>query len=145
MKTKDKVKKSSSRGVKELRSQTKRLEVERRRFVTLRLSTLDFSTRIRRNKARMSMKTNSREVKKLSSREAEPGSQAVGCRRFATLRLSTLDLNSTEQSENVIENKGSSWKSGLFLSISSLAKDRTLHTCGSQTRTTTARFLAPLP
>jgi hypothetical protein len=26
------------------------------------------------------------------SREAEPGSQAVGCRRFVTLRLSTLDF-----------------------------------------------------
>jgi len=61
------------------------------------------------NKARMSMKTNSREVKKLRSREAEPGSQAVGCRRFVTLRLSTLDFSTSEfreQSENVYENKG---------------------------------------
>ena len=38
-------------------SRTKRLEVGGRRFVTLRLSTLDFSTRIRRNKARMLLKT----------------------------------------------------------------------------------------
>jgi len=43
-----------------LGSQTKMLEVGRRRFVTFGLSTLDFSTRIRRNKARMSMKTKDR-------------------------------------------------------------------------------------
>ena len=39
------------------------------------------------------MKTNSRAVEKLRSREAEPGSQAVGSRRFVTLRLSTLDFS----------------------------------------------------
>jgi hypothetical protein len=116
MKTKDKVKKSSSRGVKELRSQTKRLEVERRRFVTLRLSTLDFSTRIRRNKARMSMKTKD-EAKESSSRgvkesrsakpraDCGPGAlagepQAAGY--SSTTRL--LDFSTAEcgeQSENV--------------------------------------------
>jgi hypothetical protein len=61
------------------------------------------------------METKSREVEELRSREAEPGRQAVGCRRFVTLRLSTLnsrllDLNSTEQSENVYENKGAARK-----------------------------------
>jgi hypothetical protein len=37
------------------------------------------------------MKTNSRGVDESRSREAEPGSQAVGCRLLVTLRLSTLD------------------------------------------------------
>jgi len=46
-----------SQVVEELGSRSKRLEVGRRWSVTLRLSTLDFSTRISRNKARMSMKT----------------------------------------------------------------------------------------
>jgi len=50
-----------------LGSQTKMLEVGRRRFVTFRLSTLDFSTRIRRNKARMLLKTKDRHEKLGSS------------------------------------------------------------------------------
>jgi len=41
----------------------------------------------------------------------------VGRRRFVTLDSRLLDLNSTEQSENVIENKGSSWKTRLFFGI----------------------------
>ena len=41
----------------------------------------------------------------------------MGRRRFVTLDSRLLDLNSTEQSENVIENKGSSWKTRLFFGI----------------------------
>jgi len=47
----------------------------------------------RGNKARMSMKTNSRGVEQSRSRESDPGSQAVGCRLLVTLRLSTLDFS----------------------------------------------------
>jgi len=56
-------KESRSWEVKELRSwdtEPRRLEVGHRRFVTLRLSTLDFSTQICRNKARMLLKTKGR-------------------------------------------------------------------------------------
>jgi hypothetical protein len=49
-----------SQVVEKLGSRSERLEVGRRGFVTFRLSTLDFSTRICRNKARMSMKTKDR-------------------------------------------------------------------------------------
>ncbi len=63
LKTKDRqVEKSRSQGVEELGSRSKGLEVGCRRFVTLRLSTLDFSTRICQNKARMSLKTKDRHV-----------------------------------------------------------------------------------
>jgi hypothetical protein len=41
----------------------------------------------------MSMKTNSRAVEKLRSREAERGRKAMGCRWFDPLRLSTLDFS----------------------------------------------------
>ena len=68
------------------------------------------ATRNRGNKARMYMKTKE-EVKKSRSCEARSRGQARRCVRVDTLRLSTLDSqlldsNSTEQSENVYENKG---------------------------------------
>jgi hypothetical protein len=56
-------KQSSSREVEKSRSrevEPGRQAVGCQRFVTLQLSTLDLSTRIRRNKARMSMKTKDR-------------------------------------------------------------------------------------
>ena len=68
------------------------------------------STANRGNKARMSMKTNSREVEESRSFDARSRGQARRCLRVVTLRLSTLDSqlldsNSTEQSDNVYENK----------------------------------------
>ena len=58
------------------------------------------------------MKTNSREVEKSRRYEAKSRDQANRGQRLVTLRLSTLDSrllysNSTEQSENVYENKQS--------------------------------------
>ena len=79
-----------------------------------RLDSSTYRLQNRGNKARMSMKTKDKYKKSLKSRRCEARSrgQARRCLRVVTLRLSTLDSqlldsNSTEQSENVYENKES--------------------------------------
>ena len=66
----------------------------------------------------------------MKSFEAKSRGQARRCVRVVTLRLSTLDFrplhsNSTEQSENVYENKGSLRKTGdeagMYMKTSNLA------------------------
>jgi hypothetical protein len=62
------------------------------------------------NKPRMSMKTNSPGIEELRGQFKRSGRMVTVC-HSSTLDSRLLDLNSTEQSENVYENKGSAWKS----------------------------------
>jgi hypothetical protein len=100
-----------------LQCQTKRRphvlvpQAGRRRLTPRLLDSYTCRSRNQRNKARMSMKTNSRGVEEPRSREVVKPKQEVDGRmptacHSSTLNSRLLDLNSTEQSENVYENKG---------------------------------------
>ena len=95
---------SGPREVEELGYRTKRLAVRRRRFVTLRLSTLDSSTRIRQNKARMYMKTKGNDKKSGSADRRVWGLRLFHDRSDGPLRASVVQMLA-EQSQNVYENK----------------------------------------